>query len=84
MTIDPTTVPHGCLTIGDTVEAGTIEAVSFTAYQIDGSWVPFAKVHGAYSPVAPLVIDAALVAEVHAHADAYRAESDRNVEAMVR
>jgi hypothetical protein len=53
--IDPTTIPHGCLTVGDVVDAGTIEQVSMTAYRIGGRWVPFAKVHGAHAPAAILV-----------------------------
>lgn len=46
---------HGLRTIGEVTDLGTIEAVSLTAYQIDGTWVPFAKIDGPYRFVEPLV-----------------------------
>jgi len=52
--MDFATVPHGCLPTGTTTTLGTIERVSMTAYLINGAWVPFAKVHGAYKPAKPL------------------------------
>lgn len=47
---------HGLRKIGEATDLGTIEAVSLTAYRIDGTWVPFSKVDGPYSFVEPLVI----------------------------
>ena len=46
---------HGTLTEGTLTGFGTIEAVSLTAYRINGTWVPFHKVDGPYSPETPLV-----------------------------
>lgn len=46
---------HGLRRIGEVTDLGTIEAVSLTAYRIDGTWVPFRKVDGPYAFVAPLV-----------------------------
>lgn len=47
---------HGTKTEGTLTGLGTIEAVSLTAYRINGTWVPFHKVDGAYSPADALVI----------------------------
>ena len=47
---------HGLLLTGDVTPQGTIEAVSFTAYKINGTWVPFHKVHGAYPVAEALVV----------------------------
>lgn len=41
---------------GSVTELGTIERVSLTAYLIDGTWVPYEKVHGKPAPATPLVI----------------------------
>lgn len=41
---------------GTITEHGTIEAVSLTAYLIDGTWVPFHLVHGNRPAVEPLVV----------------------------
>lgn len=41
---------------GTITEHGTIEAVSLTAYLIDGTWVPFHLVHGKRPAVEPLVV----------------------------
>lgn len=46
---------HGLRKIGEVTDLGTIEAVSLTAYRIDGTWVPFSKVDGPYGWVSPLV-----------------------------
>jgi hypothetical protein len=53
---DFTAIPHGHLTEGTVTHLGVIEQVSFTAYLIDGRWVPFSGIHGAYRPVMPLVV----------------------------
>jgi hypothetical protein len=47
----PGTIPTGTEVPG----LGTVEATSLTAYLIDGTWVPFHKVHGRPGPVLPLV-----------------------------
>jgi len=52
---DFTNTPHGLLEVGTETPLGTIERVSFTAYLIEGTWVPFEKVHGPYKPVERLV-----------------------------
>lgn len=54
--MDFSTIQAGCLCTGTVTPLGTIEQVSFTAYLIDGTWVPFHRVHGAYRPVMPLVV----------------------------
>ena len=54
--MDFTTTPHGCLPVGTITRFGIIERVSFTAYFINGSWMPFAQIHGAYKPVQPLAL----------------------------
>jgi len=46
---------HGTLLEGTETDLGTIERVSLTAYLIDGTWVPFSKVHGPYEWAEPLV-----------------------------
>jgi hypothetical protein len=51
----PTTVPHGCLTVGTYTRLGKIEQVSLTAYKIEGVWFPFTAIHGPHKPVDPLV-----------------------------
>lgn len=51
-----TTIPHGSLTCGTVTPLGVIEQVSYTAYLIEGSWVPFTRIHGPYKPVMPLVV----------------------------
>jgi hypothetical protein len=50
-----TTNAHGTLGVGDTTTYGTIQQVSLTAYLIAGTWYPFTKIHGSYTPVEPLV-----------------------------
>ena len=47
---------HGTLGVGDTTTYGTIQQVSLTAYFIAGTWYPFVKIHGSYTPVEPLVV----------------------------
>ena len=49
-------IQHGCLPTGTVTNLGTIEAVSLTAYKIDGRWVAFTKVHGERRAESPLVI----------------------------
>jgi hypothetical protein len=44
--MDFSTIPHGCLEEGTETPIGVIEAVSLTAYLIDGRWVPFQRIHG--------------------------------------
>ena len=39
-------VPVGCLREGTQTPLGVIEAVSVTAYRIEGKWVPHARIHG--------------------------------------
>lgn len=46
--MDFATIPHGLLPEGTTTRLGTIERASLTAYLINGTWVPFEKVHGPY------------------------------------
>jgi hypothetical protein len=49
--------PHGCLPAGTETAHGTIVRATITAYEMaDGSFVPFAVVHGPYPPVEPLVV----------------------------
>jgi hypothetical protein len=48
-------VPHGTLRVGTRTYLGVIEAVSLTAYRINGTWVPFLKIHGAYPVAQPLI-----------------------------
>lgn len=48
-------VSHGQLEEGTETDLGVIEAVSLTAYLIDGRWVPFTRVHGPRRFEAPLV-----------------------------
>lgn len=45
--MDFSTTTPGTLDAGTVTTLGTIERTSFTAYRINGAWVPFAKVHGA-------------------------------------
>lgn len=52
---DFSTVQHGTLEEGTETAAGVIEAVSETAYLIDGRWVPFVRIHGPRPSVDPLV-----------------------------
>ena len=49
-------IPNGCLTEGTDTPLGVIQQVSLTAYLIDGTWVPFHKVHGPYPVATPLVV----------------------------
>lgn len=50
-------IQHGCLPAGTETPYGVIEAVTFTAYKMaDGTFVPFAKIHGAYAVAEPLVV----------------------------
>jgi hypothetical protein len=49
--ITPGTLPAGTVT-----EFGVIETSSLTAYLIDGTWVPFFKVHGRPTAATPLVV----------------------------
>ena len=49
-------IPHGCLSEGTVTPLGVIEQVSLTAYRIGAQWVPFHKIHGAYTPAEPLVV----------------------------
>jgi hypothetical protein len=44
--MDFTAIPNGCLEEGTETPLGVIEAVSLTAYLIDGRWVPFQRIHG--------------------------------------
>jgi len=44
--MDFSKTPHGCLSEGTMTPLGVIDRVSLTAYLIDGTWVPFEKVHG--------------------------------------
>lgn len=44
--MDFSTIPAGCLEEGTETPIGVIEAVSLTAYLIDGRWVPFQRIHG--------------------------------------
>lgn len=53
---DFTTIQHGLLSSGTVTPLGVIEQVSFTAYLIEGRWVPFTHIHGPYKPVMPLVV----------------------------
>lgn len=53
--MDFSTTPHGCLSEGTETPLGVIEQVSLTAYLIDGTWVPFHKVHGDRPAAEPLV-----------------------------
>ncbi len=46
---------RGLLHEGFETRLGVIEAVSLTAYLIDGRWVSFDVIHGRPLPVAPLV-----------------------------
>ena len=46
----------GLFRSGDRTELGTIEQVSLTAYLIDGTWVPFQRVHGKPAAATPLVV----------------------------
>ncbi len=48
-------IQAGCLPTGTVTSFGTVEATSYTAYLIDGTWVPFFRLHGQPSPVMPLV-----------------------------
>ena len=48
-------IPHGLLEEGTETPKGVIEAVSLTAYLIDGRWIPFTGIHGPYRAVTPLV-----------------------------
>jgi hypothetical protein len=48
-------IPHGLLEEGTETDLGVIEAVSLTAYLIDGRWVAFRAIHGPYRPATPLV-----------------------------
>lgn len=51
-----THVQHGLLSVGTATSLGTITAVSYTAYQIDGEWLPFDRLHGPRRPIlTPLV-----------------------------
>lgn len=50
-----TDITAGTLPTGTVTEFGTIEASSLTAYRIDGTWVPFFKVHGRPAAATPLV-----------------------------
>ncbi len=54
--MDFSSISHGCLTTGTVTSFGVIEQVSYTAYLINGTWVPFFRVHGPYAPVMPLVV----------------------------
>jgi len=53
---DFSAVQPGCLKVGTLTPFGEIEAVSLTAYNCEGTWVPFFKVHGKPVPVLPLVV----------------------------
>lgn len=53
--MDFTNVQHGCLEEGTETRLGVIEAVSLTAYMIEGSWFPFHTIHGKRKPAQPLV-----------------------------
>lgn len=50
-----THIQHGLAPVGTVTPFGTIEQVSYTAYLISGTWVPFTVVHGPYGSVAPLI-----------------------------
>lgn len=55
--MDFSATPHGLLPIGTVTPQGVIAGRSFTAYEMeDGSFVPFAAVHGAYPVASPLVV----------------------------
>jgi hypothetical protein len=81
--MDFTTIPPGCLTEGTETPKGVIEAVSLTAYMIEGRWYPFAAIHGRPKPVTPLAVAAGLLEAV----EPFRAEMNeanrRNIEAML-
>jgi hypothetical protein len=53
--MDFTNVQHGCLEEGTETRLGVIEAVSLTAYMIEGCWFPFHTIHGKRKPAQPLV-----------------------------
>lgn len=83
--MDFTTIPAGCATIGDVTPLGAIEAVSYTAYRINGTWVPFHKVHGKPRRAEALAIPQSVVdALTDDMADAMRRQSDANIAAMLR
>jgi hypothetical protein len=52
---DFSTVQAGTIPAGTVTPLGTVEATSYTAYKIDGEWVPFHRIHGKPSPATPLV-----------------------------
>lgn len=53
--MDFTNVQHGCLEEGTETRLGVIEAVSLTAYLIDGRWLSHRTIHGERKPGQPLV-----------------------------
>ena len=52
--MDFTATTPGTLAAGTVTAFGTIERTSFTAYLIDGAWVPFHRVHGAPKAAEPI------------------------------
>ena len=81
--MDFTTIPAGCATIGDVTPLGTIEAVSYTAYLIDGQWVPYHKIHGRPQRAVALAVPQEWVDSL---SDEYvrrsQAESEANIRAL--
>ena len=82
--MDITTIPAGCIPTGTMTEMGEVEAVSLTAYRINGTWVPFHKIHGrparAEAFAIPQFMVDALTPEM---SDAMRRQSDANIRAML-
>lgn len=68
-------IPAGCLEEGTETPLGVIEAVSVTAYFIDGRWVPFQRIHGKPERAEALAIPQEWV-------DAVTPEMSRQMEAM--
>jgi hypothetical protein len=54
--MDFTTTQPGLVPVGTETPFGVVEAVSLTAYNIGGTWVPFHKLHGRPAAVMPLVV----------------------------
>jgi hypothetical protein len=81
--MDFASIPAGCATIGDITPLGAIEAVSYTAYRIDGQWVPFHKIHGEPRRAAALAIPQQWVDAVSAEDSAImRRQSEANIKAL--
>lgn len=82
--MDFSNIPAGCLEEGTETDLGIIEAVSYTAYMIDGRWVPFFRIHGRPARAESLTgLQYAVDALTDDMADAMRAQSDRNIARML-